>query len=476
MKQLRNFVVALLAVAMCASCSQQKQYTDVIPQDAGVVVSMNLLSLGEKASLKDYKGFIDMGLLQIQKENPAMYDKFKAVSDDPAQAGLALNEPAYIFYIAEGNTGAGVMKVSDAAKAKDLIKSVAEASGLQCSEEGDNLWITTEVAIVVTNELMLIGENREKLEALLNQDSDNNIQGTPLWNDLQNSKGDIKVAIAAGKLPNASELMAANAEMSALYESLGIDINECTSVTALDFQDGKTVLTTKNNNGEAAQKIAKELVKKTDGDFLKMLPANPALFLSCNIDGKALADLFTKITSTMPDAQEAAMAIPVLENIDGEISVTLNDMQVGNDIPDFTAYIKVKNDSWETMLAGMGAVPGLRHGMADKNTFYITTNNSVAANPGKKLSASVADSDWAKNVDGKYGYIIAEAAPIKAIASQFMSPREMRQLEMVLNMFERLEIASGSLDEGNCTLYFTDKETNSLKQIIKLSVGMSMGM
>lgn len=205
-----------------------------------------------------------------------------------------------------------------------------------------------------------------------------------------------------------------------------------------------------------------------------MLPANPALFIACNINGTALAEFLTKIVSTVPDAKDAAMAIPVLENIDGEISVTVNDMQRGSEIPDFTAYIKVKNDSWETMLAGVDNVPGLRHGMVDKNTFYITTNNSVAANPGKELSASVADSDWADEADGKYNYIVAEAAPIKAIASNFLSRREMRQADMVLNLFERMEIASSTIDEGCCILYFTDKETNALKQIIKLAVGMSM--
>lgn len=473
MKTLKRISIAIMAMAMCISCSQQKQYTDVIPHDAAVVVSMNLMSLGEKASIKDYKGFIDMGLMQIQNQNPAIYDKLKAVCDDPAQSGLALNEPIYIFNLPEDNSGAVVMKVSDGNKIKDLIKSVAETGSLEYTEEGDNLWIATEAAIVVTNDLVLGGENRVILEKLLNRSTDTKITDTPLWDDLMDCKGDIKVATVLGNVPDTEEL-AQQPELQALYRAIGFDPKECTSVVALDFQDGKAVITGKSTVGEETEKLQKDLCNKIDGEFLNMLPANPALFIACNINGTALAEFLTKIVSTVPDAKDAAMAIPVLENIDGEISVTVNDMQRGSEIPDFTAYIKVKNDSWETMLAGVDNVPGLRHGMVDKNTFYITTNNSVAANPGKELSASVADSDWADEADGKYNYIVAEAAPIKAIASNFLSRREMRQADMVLNLFERMEIASSTIDEGCCILYFTDKETNALKQIIKLAVGMSM--
>lgn len=230
----------------------------VIPHDAAVVVSMNLMSLGEKASIKDYKGFIDMGLMQIQNQNPAIYDKLKAVCDDPAQSGLALNEPIYIFNLPEDNSGAVVMKVSDGNKIKDLIKSVAETGSLEYTEEGDNLWIATEAAIVVTNDLVLGGENRVILEKLLNRSTDTKITDTPLWDDLMDCKGDIKVATILGNVPGTEEL-AQQPELQALYRAIGFDPKECTSVVALDFQDGKAVITGKSTVGEETEKLQKDL-------------------------------------------------------------------------------------------------------------------------------------------------------------------------------------------------------------------------
>lgn len=477
MKAMKNFIMVLLATVLCVACGQKSEYATVIPKDAPIVASMNLQALGEKASLKDYKGLIDMGLMQIKKEDAALYEQLRDIVNDPSLLGLALNEPVYIFALEGGESGAAVMKVTDADKVKQLAKQLLPQQGIECTEEGEHLWIAGPMAIVVTDQILLAGTNRLTLEKLLEQQAEESFVSTELWDELSATKGDIKMAVIPGKLAQVDE-MVNQPEVTAIYDAMGIDLAENSTVAGIDFLPGKAVFTSKNHNAPKVIELQKELVGKVDGCFMDKMPANPGLWMGLNMNGDALATLLDRIVEALPATNNTNMmqVKALLANINGEVAFGMGELQTskGTPLPDLTLFAKVKDNSWETMLNTLGNVPGLSHGMIGDDTFYLTTNSDIATNPGKKLSVSAADAPWADEAEGTYCFFTIDGEYIKQLASLSASRREMQQIEMVLNVCERIEAKALSVTEGELTLDLANKEENALKQLIQLSVSMNM--
>lgn len=478
MKTMRNLFMVLLMAVLCVACSQTDSYVNVIPKDVAVVASVDLQSLGEKASLKDYKGFIDMALLKVQKSDEALYEQLKEIVDDPLSLGLALNEPLYVFSLEGGQSGAAVMKVDDGDKVKQLVQQVLTQEGFEYQEEGDRLWISGPVAIVVTDELLLVGENRVAMEKLLEQTAGESFASTDRWDELETVAGDVKLFVAQGQLEQFKELMN-QAEIAELYKALGIDVQEATQVLGLDFQPGRAVVTGKVKVSEEYGKMQEDLLDKLDGSFLKKMPANPVVWMAFNMNGEALCGLMERVLEAMPDAARNVKMEdlkPLLENIDGELAFAMNGISQGgkSGVPDLTVFAKVKDNSWEQELKKLGDAPGIAFGMAEDDVFYLTTNSEVMNEPGKDLDNSVADAAWADKADGSYCCLVVEAEPMKDLAKMFLNRREMRQAEIVLEKLESAELEAVSLTESKATIHFDNKEDNALKQLIQLVVSMNM--
>lgn len=340
------------------------------------------------------------------------------------------------------------------------------------------MWIAASVAIVVTNDLLLVGPDRVMLEKLLAQTADDSFVSTGLWDDMAAMKGDIKLSVAQGKLVQADEMMKMP-ELEAFYQALGVDLKESKSVMGIDFLPGKAVVFSKAYNSEEFGEMQEKLLDKVDGDFLTKMPANPALWMTMNMDGKALAELAERILEAIPDAKQVDMEEirPFIETINGEVAFALNGVQPGGQtmLPDLTVFARVKDNVWEEKLRSLGGNPaGLAYGMVGDDLFYLTTNKEVMANPGEGLDASVADASWADKVDGSYCYMTVEAEPLKQLLGMTLSRSEKRQAEAILNLFERAEAGNTSLDEGEITVYFKNKEENALKQLIQLAISMNM--
>lgn len=475
---MKNFIVVLLTTLLCVACDQKSEYATVIPKDAPLVASVNLMTLGEKASLKDYKGLIDMGLMQVQREDAALYEQLKEIVNDPSSLGLALNEPVYIFALEGGESGAAVMKVTDADKLKQLAKQMLPQQSIEYTEEGNRLWVAAPMPIVVTDQLLLAGTDRLTLEKLLERQADESFVSTELWDELSSTKGDIKMAVIPGKMAQVEE-MVNRQKMAAIYDAMGIDIAENSTVAGLDFLPGKVVLTSKTHNAPEAEKWQEELMGEVDGSFMDKMPADPYIWLGLNMNGESLAALIDRFVEAIPTVNNAnTMQVrELLASINGEISFGMNGPQIGSRslLPDLTLFAKVKNSRLEEMLSTLGDVPGLSHGMVGDDIFYLTTNSEVAATPGKELGKSAVDAPWANEVEGTYGYATINGKTLlQYLPEASLRPQEREQVEMVLNVCERIEAKAQSVTEGEVTLYLVNKEKNALEQLIQLAVTMNM--
>ncbi len=468
-------MLALLVVMLCVACKDSSSYVNVIPKESPMVFSVNWYNLGEKASLKDYKGMVDMGLVQMQEElGDEAFQQLKQLIDDPASSGLALNEPMYIFAVPSAKGGAFVMKVTDGDALKDLLRIMSQQeSGLKMEEEGERLWISAEEFMLVANDdLLLLATQVEKptIVSLLEQKADQSIQAAEIWKAMSDVEGDLRLGIAQGELMKLMD----SAEVTQLYDQMGIDMEGMCSAIGFDFLPGKLVAAFKSIVPDTMKELQEKMCSEVKGEFLKKMPENPMLWMTLGLKGEEMYKWVEKVAGQMGQADELALIKPYMESIDGEVALSVK-MEGGMSMmPDFTLYAEVKNADWVAEAQQLSGL-GMSVGLIDDNVFYASSNKQVMANPGENITPSVADASWADKVPGTYSFMVMESEPLKPVIDLLVTKRsERRMAHQMLDELESLEMEASSLSEGQCTLHFKDKETNALTKMIQLGMKLAM--
>lgn len=471
-------MAALLVLLLCVACTNTSRYVNVIPKDTPMVLSVNLYSLGEKSSLKDYKGMIDMGLLQLQKEvGDEAYRQLKQIVDDPSSLGIVLEEPMYIFATSSINGGGAVMKVSDGESLKDLLrKLIQQEPSMDVEEDGDRLWISMDgLQVVADNELLLLTVfmEKESVERLLGQTSEQSFQSTDAWSLLAEMKGDLRGVVAQDELMKMSGMEQA----SQIYKQMGIDMSGMCTAYGIDFLPGKVVTCGKSIVSDKMKEFQEKVCRKVDGAFLKKMPANPMLWLTIGLDGVEMYKFIDKIANQLDQGTETVLtqAKPYIESIDGELSFAINNVGASMSLlPEFTLYAEVKNADWVHQIQQMQGL-GMSIGLINDRVFYATTNKTISANPGEDITPSLAEASWAGKVDGAYSFMVMESEPLKPLVDLLVpEPVKNRMVNQLLEDIEGFEMEATSLDKAEYTLYLKNKDVNALAQMIQLCVKMAL--
>lgn len=141
----RNVLIGCLlaTVMLLASCSKKNVYENVLPKDAAVVVSVDLVSMADKSGLSSDKGAPVVARLSNALKSGAegageLIDK---VTKDPSESGLDLTEKVY-YFVGSGGVSTGlVMRVSDDGKLEDLLKALHDQQVCEKPVEADGcMW------------------------------------------------------------------------------------------------------------------------------------------------------------------------------------------------------------------------------------------------------------------------------------------------------------------------------------------------
>ena len=150
----RNVLVSclLVTVMLLASCSKKNDYEKVLPKDAAVVMSVDLVSMADKSGLSGDEGAPVVARLSNALKSGAegageLIDK---VTKDPSESGLDLREKVY-YFVGSGGVSTGlVMRVSDDGKLEDLLKALHDQQVCDMPKEADGCMWTAMGNVLVT--------------------------------------------------------------------------------------------------------------------------------------------------------------------------------------------------------------------------------------------------------------------------------------------------------------------------------------
>ena len=114
----------LVIMAFLASCSESSEYTNAIPKDAAMVVSLDFKSMAQKSGINGKEGeSVVTKLTDVLKSGleGEAYATAEKIVKNPAETGLSLTDRVYLFVTSNSNTFAVVAKVSSESKISDAI-------------------------------------------------------------------------------------------------------------------------------------------------------------------------------------------------------------------------------------------------------------------------------------------------------------------------------------------------------------------
>jgi hypothetical protein len=509
---------ALLVLTLVfTGCSKNGDYENVIPKDAGAVISIDLKSIVEKCDLSDTENRrTKFALKELVSEqlSPEAEKKLKELISSPSETGIDFMSPIYIFGSSKFDDVVYLMHVADSKKLKNTLKIFVRENICQKMDESDGYTFT-----VMGNHLLMFSnsalvaapfsghsayeELKKSVADLLDQKNSNSFASNKVFNKLKSRGEDVKFYISMellSKDPDAKQLMS--------MMNVDADLSQMAQLGGLNFGKGdisiQTVNYTEDSEVENLLKKQYKAAETISRDYLKYFPKSTIAFASLGIDGKKAYDIIADndmLTKLIPFiSTESGKSI--ISSFDGDVSIGLTDMSVSG-MPTILAYAKMKNTKLLDVLydgrdyilnSGVESIEKqgrnqyvykakplsltIYYGMKKKN-FYATNDKELFDNIFKEDKSSIEDAEYAKDIKGKSSFIVFNVQeiiemPILKMALG-MGDAETKMVYTVASKVDYVELSSTTNGTSDIRIVLTDKETNSLRQIADL-VGDFVGL
>lgn len=507
------FTLAVLVVFM-ASCSKKAEYTNAIPADATVIVSFNTESMVKKSGLTDKEG---EDLVRKMKEAAASglsedsYKYMETLIEKPSEAGLAFNEPVYMFMKdAQSNSAGVVAKVTDAAKLKKtfelmvtekVAEELTETDGITYAVCGRSIAAFNENSLLIMDGKYNPGEDLEQtVLTLLKQSSENSMASNKGFQKFAGLKGDITGFVSMAALPS---IYTAQAQ-AALPE--GINLKDIMVLGTVNFEKGKIAITgetyTENEEIKKLYKQQEKITGKLNSTFLDFFPASSLAYMSFKLNGKE----FYKYLIENKDFQNAVKSNDtgidlekMIGSLDGDISFGLTSLSAQG-VPSFVAYANMDNDylikvldeqkdmisknlgqriekTGENSFVARSRGMNIYMGMVGKH-FYVTNDEATLKNIDKDVNNPMSNAPWAASAKKSYSFIVLNVSDIlKLPIVQMFTSMGGQQAKMgvkVLSECSYIEVI-GTSTQGEVNIILNNKDVNALKLVAGGLESLPMG-
>ncbi len=495
-KKIYSCLLATLSLVwLLASCSGTPKYANMIPDDAAIVVRIDAKQIAEKSGTADNQELKDLmnRLLRDANMSRALQDKVEAVVADPAEAGIDLREPLFVFgsQSFEGHVGLiGAIHSRD--KLTELLDALAKDAGAdRCIERDGYTYFELDGEPIVFNDdwFMLTNKSYDQDESdviaevskRFEADEENSIRSNEAFKELCKSEGDVQLLLLGKGL---AEIDGMRRELQDIEKQLpsGVRIDDYALVADLNLGDGEATLSTRAIAlTDEARNFMDENAKglsAVEGDMLKYVPASTLLAAATHLDGKAVLDKAKEqglLRNANPEA--AKIVTDVFEALDGDITVSLDSFnEMG--MPAYSAYAEVKNatflrnlmrDFLDSGYATENATDqyqvtldsytegyfGVKNG-----TFYFSTDSNA---PALRSASPAVDAD-----DYKGKLFFMRLYPQNVLKLAFLSPMldgtaEGKQVKKFVNMVESVELSCENPYEASLHLTLKEKDRNILQ-------------
>ena len=487
--------MSLIVMVCLASCSDTPKYARVISKDAPLVVRVDVKQIAEKAQTADSKQLADKLTAQLAGQGlPAnVQEKLKKILEDPAEAGIDLRKPVFIFVENFEPKAVGmVAAVHDADKLAELVNTMAkQKNGAQVvKEDGLNILKGSgAMTLMFDDDILLCMENEaagdvvaEGKRRMLAKD-DQGILERDDFKQLCKAKTDMQLLVS-GKLMKQLENEPSFRRM-AMWQQLyptGLKLEDYSVLAELNTEKGEVTLSVQNlpQTDEAKKLIEKnaKMLGKVDGELLDFVPASALCVFNCNLNGKELSKVaIPSLRQTGHlNEEQLKMAENLLSSIDGDVLLSINafDVQAG---PQSCFLVKVsdKKKVKETIAKLGGALlnevePGQ---YSVNNQFYLGVKSDIfyVSLPTPVLSMARPQPAMEKdNFKGKlfFGSLnVKNALSNPQTVAMLSGDSDFREALPFLQLCDRLEFSVEDATKAEMRLKLTQTDKNPLQLMLE---------
>lgn len=504
----RLALMAVLIIIAGACSKKQAEYLNVIPADATTVVSVNLKSLAEKAGVNDAENEgAKQKLIDALKNgtNAATFQQMEMILKDPKKSGIDVLEPLYAFKSPSFPNFNIIAKVSNEGDLATLLGTLEKEKISQPVASGDGYQYTTvnnQVLMAYTPSVFMmvnykgatqLEDTKQSISASLKQSGDASITSKDIFKKMQDMNGDINAFITPSGMLDA---YTNNADINSGMPE-GVNLKDMQIVGKLSFDKGKISVKyeyyTENPKAKAWIEEQMKVINPVENTFLKHFPKSTLVLGNFGINGEELYNSlmrneeFKKLLSGSENEEVKAL-FGIFEK---DVTVGLIDVTM-NDNPKFLAYAGVKNAAPVQMLyekkgelklkngqdivklgeneyvfkAGGGL--NVFYGVRD-NYLYATNDELLYKNIDKSADPSIVDTEYAKNMKGKYGSLVIDAEnilalPVVKMLMEYGGTQYATAISLA-NKVSYIECVASDDNNVEFIMHLKDKDTNALKQI-----------
>lgn len=500
LKFFSHLSMLLVAVLLLGSCSKDKEYTRVIPLNAPLVISIDVPSIIKKSGLMDNKESIMKNMTAALNN-----EKLAKLIQNPSDAGLSLEDKAYIF-LASDDAPVALFKVSDMDKLEDAFK-LMQTEGL-CDEVEKSGSFSTSVLrgygiCAFDNSSLMVMKTtnphslpvKEAVTKLMDQDEKVSIAVNKGFQKLIAEKSDVCLYGSFAAMP---QLTSASMMMGLPEDA---DLKDMMLLAQMNFENGKVSIEgeyyTENESLKNYLKEQSEMGGKINHTFLKRIPTSSLAYLCTNVKGDKLYEMLIKSTEFKGMVKDSRLTPGFdmkksVASLNGDVSIALSGISE-NGTPSLLAYAEVTDPSAAGIVyafkkdfdeVGMaitttgkneymvksGMLPSAIHFGVRNNYFYFTNDDNLYKNIGKDFPNSLANAKYGYVKGDAKGYFVLDMENIMKLPmvtktfAQFGSQGAMAQ--SVFDGFSYFEAYNIDDQKSVGNIYFKNKNENVLKQLI----------
>lgn len=322
-KQGATLLMLLQFLFVLSSCSDDS-YINVIPENSSALIAVDAAKLAEASDNTDETA-----------------SKLKAIIglDDAKDCGIDFTQKLYIFETADGNIGFAA-KVNDKGTLNDTFNAMWKSGKCQKTTErkGFNFTVINGswVAGFSSDALLILGpvlptqqaEVRQQIVKKLNQDSEQSIKETPMFDRLDSINSPIAIVAQASALPD--KFVApftlgapkdADASQIVIAASIEPSNDGCLEIKGETFSFNKAI--------DAALKESQKTFRPIEGHYLQAMPSDAAIGSFMNVDGKKLIQLLHANKSFMALLAGINTAIDIdkiIRGVDGDLAFIIHSL------------------------------------------------------------------------------------------------------------------------------------------------------
>jgi hypothetical protein len=491
MKKISLLLYLFIALISMSSC-KKTEYTHAIPADATAVISVDMKSIVQKCGIGDEDNkSLKQHLSDALKTglNNETAERLQKILDKPSESGLDLTEPIYIFKAEEfdGSTAVSLC-VDDKGDLNSTVEDLAKSQLCTPPEDaGDYQFsIVMGKAVLAYNRgtALLVESNggmsekvRNGLDKVMKNKEEDSFCANEAFGLLKDSKEDVSFYLST-RTASVAKGPFSNATTSASSSNKGMQF-----VGNMTFSDGLISMKVDRYGSSEHATVAKGM-RPISNAVMTFLPQHLPIMFTMGMDGaEAYKELIND--NSFGDALKLPFIEKLFDSVKGDLTIGYD--AFGKTEPAFLAYAQIsnsqavksiyttfkaqKNDDMGTLskrgendFVYKAAEKSIYYGVVG-NAMYIT--NDISLVHFKVSGGTYAQNPYAGQTKGKTMFFVFDTSEIKG------QPALQKKLGPVVSaaLAQNVVCVKGSnvgTDSWTAEMIWKDKQTNALKQIIKI--------